>query len=223
MSRYAHALIAVLLLQGAPAIAQDAGDEDLDVDAEINESEYPGPGLTPEQAGILNLRNDGGTKGSDGWYSGQVDLLGASVRFPCQYTEFTLESRSKFTPHKALDTVSCSDGLNIRYTITRTRFQDPAAGAMGSEQMYKALWVGADLASKEPALVTRVAVRRFQGFESFDKATSYGDICEIERYILVGPTMLTLSVVGDGEACSKLNGYAAAFLNGVRLQGGASE
>lgn len=210
-------MIALLAASSVPwAWAQDESE----VDAEIDESDGGGSGVTAEQAGLTFIRADAGVRAPDGWYKGSPEHLGAQVSFPCSYSEYTMDSLSKFTPHEGIDTATCDDGQKISYAITRTRYRDKSKGA---ESMFRAMLTSANLDVEDPKIGAKVAVRRFQGFESFDKASANTKECELVRTVLAGPTLYTIAVMGSETGCSQLSSYGGAFLNAVVLEGGASE
>lgn len=195
----------------------------LALEAEEAEEEAPQEGVTPESVGLVRMRAGLGSPDSDGWYPAQLQDARASVRFPCPYTEFTKLATSKFMPYTELNVGTCSDGLNITYSITREQYADTANGRKGSEQMFKSLLASAELETQDTKSGAALQVLRHQGLEAFDVARGFDDYCTMVRTVQAGRDLYHLRVVGDTPTCAKVSEMGAVFFRFVNVGNVASE
>jgi hypothetical protein len=163
--------------------------------------------------GMTMHRSQTGDLDASGWALATSTSGGFSVKLPCLFNDFKVESAKASEPVTSVDTVGCLRQDQRKFSASRFTYRHGAKAAREYfEQMSKrAKWEGETSRADAP----------FKGLPTFQVNLQSSTRCGATRAVLAGSHLFLLVVEAPRFACDGLAEQAATFLSSLEIDVGA--
>ncbi|NJO13455.1 MAG: hypothetical protein HC872_08320 [Gammaproteobacteria bacterium] len=156
-------------------------------------------------AGVIVHRARAGIQDANGWSIAASTRGDFAVRVPCLFNDFSLQGSETLA---SIEAIGCRAEDQRKYSASRFEYRQAAAARKYFEDI------------SGPRRIEGETARRrimFNGFPAVEVDFNSSSRCGTTRSVLVGATVMQLTVAGPASACSSLGVRAASFFASLRV------